>query len=90
MQQYPGNTPNFLLRTDIQHGTHAMAGYAGTITFPRAFAGTPSVVMQLLTGSESFGNLEPLKTPAVFSGSFTYAGSPGHGTFTWQAIGPSR
>ncbi len=88
--QYHDEIPDSQTRTDIQHGTHAMAGYAGTISFPRGFAGTAIVSLQLMAGSESFGNLEPLKTPSLFSGSFTYTGSPGHGTFSWQAVGPAR
>ncbi len=71
-----------------QVGTHAMGGYAGTITFPAAFTGTPTISLQILEGSSSFGRNGRLRAPSVFSGSFTYAGSGGHGTFSWLAIGP--
>ncbi len=72
----------------IQTGTHAMGGNAGTITFPQKFEGTPSITTELIQGSSGFGRNEPFRTPSIFSGSFTYMGSPAEGTFAWTAIGP--
>lgn len=91
-------SPEFLTQ-DIQTGTHAMGGYGGTITFPRAFSGTPVVMLTPIAGSiGAIGSLTayvtpqtiPLATTGRFSGSFTYRGSPGAGTFDWAAIGPRR
>ena len=82
--------PYQALRTTLQSGTHAMAGYAGTVSFPIKFAGTPTVVVSVLEGSSVFGRAAPLKTPSRFSGSFTYKGSGRGGTFTWMAQGPVR
>lgn len=78
------------LRTTTLNGTHAMGGWAGTISFPIAFAGTPVVMLTQLAGSTSFGRTIQLGVRDLQSGSFTYRGSPGHGTFTWFATGPSR
>ena len=74
---------------DVQRGTHAMGGAAGTISFGRAFPGTPTISLQLIQGTGNFGEIAKLRTPSIFSGSFTYAGSGGQaGTFAWSAIGP--
>ena len=73
----------------MQRGTHAMGGAAGTISFAQAFSGTPTLSLQLVQGTSNFGEIQPLRTPSIFSGSFTYAGSGGQaGTFQWSALGP--
>jgi hypothetical protein len=74
-------------RIRTQRGTHAMGGFAGTISFGQKFSGTPTVLVAPLSGSSSFGNTISLRAPTIHSGSFTYIGSPGHGTFNWVAIG---
>jgi hypothetical protein len=71
----------------IQTGTHAMGGYGGTVSFKEKFEGTPSLTLSLLDGT-AVGLIRPLRTPTVNSGSFTYHGSAGRGTFAWTAIGP--
>ena len=71
---------------DIQTGTHAMGGYGGTVSFLRKFSGTPTLILSKLDGT-ALGLIRPLRTPTVNSGSFTYHGSAGRGTFAWTAIG---
>lgn len=71
----------------ILTGTHAMSGIGGTISFERKFSGTPTVMLSNLDGT-ALGLIQPLRTPTVNSGSFTYHGSAGRGTFSWTAIGP--
>ena len=74
----------------IQHGTRVGA-FAGTVSFPRSFVGTPAVVLtpigrgQVNTG----GTVRPVRTVNRYSGSFTFAGSPRVGTLQWLAIGSS-
>ena len=73
----------------IQAGTRVGA-YAGTVTFPRSFVGTPAVVLtpigrgQFLSGG---GTVRPVRIVSRYSGSFTFAGSPRPGTMQWLAIG---
>lgn len=76
------------LRFDMQAGTHK-SGVAGTVSFKDfKFAGTPTVVLTLLAGTTRWGRASPFKVANRYSGSFTYAGSPGGGTFNWLAYGP--
>ena len=68
-------------------GTHAMGGYAGTISFPARFTGTPAVMLGPVAGS-ALGQTVPLGVRFRNSGSFSYFGSPRAGTFAWLAVGP--
>lgn len=78
------------LKTQILRGTHAMAGNAGTVTFPTNFAGTPTISATILAGTTRMWTVEAFRTPQVNSSLFTYRGSAPFGTFAWTAIGPSR
>ena len=84
------------LRQQTLSGTRAAgANYGGTVTFPAAFSGTPVVVMTTIYGSLGamgtgyFGH-RSLRVSSAFSGSFTWRGSPRHGTFGWIATGQAR
>lgn len=87
---YTQKPPSENLRNITLVGTHAMGGYAGTISFSKKFAGTPTVMLTSLAGSTEFGRTIHLGVRSRFSGSFTYRGSPSHGTFGWLAHGPLR
>ena len=74
----------------VDYGTHAHGAYGGTITFPHgAFLGTPIIVMQPLAGytQSGGGSRTEVQVRSRYSGSFTYYGTPRHGTFQWVAIG---
>ena len=76
----------------IDHGTHAMGGKGGTITFKHgAFLGTPLLWLQPIQGFQrtAYPGTVPffLQVRSRYSGSFTYAGTPVAGTFQWVAIG---
>ena len=76
----------------IDHGTHALGGKAGTITFRHGvFVGTPLVILQPLGGFQrpAYPGTVPfaLQVRSRYSGSFTYFGTPSGGTFQWVAIG---
>lgn len=75
----------------VDHGTHAHGAYGGTVTFKHgAFLGTPIILLQPLAGYERVGypgSVFILQVRSRYSGSFTYYGTPRHGTFQWVAIG---
>lgn len=71
---------------NIQSGTHAMAGYAGTISFHRKFSGTPIINTTVVAGSPG-RNSGGVRVISRYSGSFTYYGSQRRGTFNWLAFG---
>ncbi len=74
----------------FDYGTHAMGGGAGTITFKHgAFQGTPVVILQPIAGFtlSGGGTAAFVQVRSRFSGSFTYFGTPRHGTFQWLAVG---
>lgn len=76
---------------NLQRGTHAYGlQTSGTVRFPRGFRGTPHVMLQFLAGTSNFGAFNPLRVTNRQSGSFTYAGSPNKGTFSWIAFGSAR
>lgn len=65
-----------------------MAGFAGTISFKHgAFPGTPNVFLQEMRGTLSLGAPRRIVVVSRYSGSFTWAGSPRHGTFGYIAFG---
>ncbi len=75
----------------MDSGTRAMGGAAGTVTFRHGpFLGTPTVLLQELRGSTSLGNPRRVIVVSRFSGSFTWAGTPRHGTFQWFAVGSAQ
>ena len=73
----------------IDYGTHAHGAYGGTVTFKHgAFLGTPTVILQPLAGYVPLGGgTQQLQVRSRYSGSFTYYGTPRHGTFQWVALG---
>lgn len=74
----------------VDYGTHAHGAYGGTITFRHgAFPGTPTIMLQPLAGytQGGGGTHTPVQVRSRYSGSFTYYGTPRHGTFQWVAIG---
>jgi hypothetical protein len=74
----------------VDYGTHAHGAYGGTITFRHgAFVGTPTVLIQPISGYTLGGGGTQLfpQVRSRYSGSFTYYGTPRHGTFQWVAIG---
>jgi len=82
------STPS--LRYITQAGTKgAGAPCRGTISFRKAFAGTPVVILQKIAGSSIWGRTQNLDVISRYSGSFTYKGSPTAvgGTFAWLAYG---
>ena len=73
--------------TEIQSGTRAMGVQAGTVSYTKRFAGTPSLAVQLMQGSSRIRNI---KTPSLYSGSFTYRFIGSGGTLSYIAAGPLR
>jgi hypothetical protein len=72
-------------------GTRAVGGKrAGTITYGRAFSGTPTTILEVIRGTGVGFRSLPLSVISRYSGSFTWKGSPTTpGTFAYMAYGPA-